>query len=413
MESIKISRFLIVDTDQDAATQFKVLLGRLQYQNITIAQDGEQALELMETKRIQFILASWDIEPMSGTAFVQRVLATDKFRYTPFLIYSNRLSDQDIEMFQHFGLENILKNTSDEDVTIKTIKDIISAEEDLDPIEHRIRQADHLRMEKQYTQALSIIKPALVQGPFFFDARTLLGQIYYEQEMYEDAEKAVQDVLSQGDEHQPALQMMARIYARTKRHNKAVEILQKMSMDHPYNVEALLNLGIVNSELEHYDRAMDNFTKVRQIDPTNKRVNEEEGKMRFRQGKFELASQLLQEMENTEQIARDFNNIAVGLVGKSDFKRAIPTYGAAISIMKNHEDIIHLMEYNLGLALRKSGDLEKAFVTLTECFKKHPNFVKAYAALVRLVKEMEEKDIIYDRKLMHELKTIHRSKHSA
>ena len=413
MDSLKISRFLIVGEDLDHIAKFKALLGKLRYQSIATAQKGEEALEMIESKRIQFIIMSWNISPMKGSIFVQRIQANERFCHIPVLVYSDVITDEEFEVAHKLGFDNlILWPNDDSSEAEQIIKMLISKEETLDETEHRIRQANLMRNDKQYDQAINTIKPALGEGAFFVETNTFLGEVLYAKEEVKEAEKVLDKVIEKKEGVDKAKKVMARIYSKTDRYQKAVELLEGIKDDMPYSVETLITLGVVHADAGEHDKAREEFKNAKALDPTNEKVSKEEGKLAFKEGKFELAASLLANISDLENVARDFNNRAVGLIGSNRFEDGIKSYQAALDIIGYGSEISHLMEYNLGIACRKSGDLKRAYKILSDLFERLPDYTKSYAALVKVVKEMEKKNMEYDKKKMLAFKKIYADKTS-
>lgn len=406
MEPIKIKRILIVDNNEENTGFLRMCLGKLQYQDITIATTGEEALSYLLPKRIQFIITSWEMAPMSGTAFVQRVLSQEKTNFLPFIIFSSKMSPEEIQFAKGLGLNNILSVPCSEDEVCAIIKEVIDREESMDPLEYKIREADSLRIEKHYPQAINALKPALIKGPLYTKAHTLLGEIYLSKGDYKQAEKTIENVLSEDSNYQNGIKIMAKVYSKTSRHEDAVKLLQKLTIDSPYNVAALTALGITYVEMDEKTKAKATFSKAKDIDPTNPSVNREVGKMAIEEKDFSSALKLLEETVDTAEIIGHFNNVAVGLVAKSNFDQAIETYEAAIKLMSDKK-FHHILHYNLGLAFRKKGDFRKAFEILSDCYQNKPSYKKAYAALVHVVKDMESHEIKFDHQLMKELRSLY------
>lgn len=414
MESVKITRFLIIGENDDHIAQLRVLLGKLQYQAISVAKNGDEALKVIEDKRIQFIIASWNMTPMSGAVFVQRILSSEKLCHIPVLIYSDNLTDEEYEIAQKLGFENVIPWPSEDDGEARQLLEMmVSKEEKIDPAEHCIRQANAMRLEKQYPQAESIVAPALEDGPHSSEAHTLLGTVLYAQDKVDQAEKALDKAIQNGANPAKAKQLLARIYSKTQRYDQAVKMLEGMKADMPYSIATLISLGVVHADAGEHDKARENFESARKIDPTNQSVRAEQGKLAFKEGKFKLAASFLENVSDLEEVARDFNNRAVGLVGRQKYIEAIESYQAALDIVGYNSKVSYLMEYNLGLACRKSGDLPRAFRILSALYQRQPEYTKAYAALVKVVKEMHKDKLSYDRKLMEDLKKVHASQKTA
>lgn len=407
-----ISRFMILSDDDEASAKWRSYLGKLRYESFTIIDNGEEALSLIEPKRIQFIIVNWEMDPMNGSAFCQRLRASDKFRHIPVLIFSKNLSDEEFEIAQCFKLDNLIEWPCVEDEAIQIIQTMVAKEEALDPSEVAIRESNIFLLDREFSQAKAVLNPALKEEAYFPEAQTLMADINYKEGNIDAAEERLNDLFEKKADPPQARHLMARIYSKTKRHEKAIDLLEKTTIKQPFDINALMNLGIAYDESGQPDKAEAAFMKAQEKDPTNQDIKKKRSSLAFKIGKFEMAASILESVHDMSQVARDFNNIAVGLIAKKRFTDGIKSYKAALGIIQDSDDIYHLMEYNLGLAYRKDGDLKKAFNVLSKVFQKNQDFTKSYAALVKVVKEMQTQSIPYDKELMLKLKKINASKAS-
>jgi len=81
----KIS-ILVVD---DFATMRKVirnLLKQVGYENIVEAENGEAALSVLKSRKVDLIISDWNMPTMSGYELLKAVRADDELQKTPFLM---------------------------------------------------------------------------------------------------------------------------------------------------------------------------------------------------------------------------------------------------------------------------------------------------------------------------------------
>jgi len=397
---------MVVDGNEDTSIFFKVLLMNHQHQNITTAKSPEEALALIEQKRIQFVITSWELPMMTGAAFIQRVKAKRQFSHIPFVIYSTKLSNDELKLTHELGFRNIIRFPADENEAFAVISHVVEIEENLDQVELIIRSADLLFTEKQYATAINELKPGLVKGSYYHRAQTLLGEIYYGQQKIPESEAAVREALGLDDTYPDALHLIAKIYTKTGRHAEAITMLQKMNLESPLNIQNLISMGTAQMDADQDEAAKASFDVAARIDAKHPGLKDAQGKLAFKVGDYQMARDLLHESENAEDIVRHLNNVAVGTVGRGQTDRGIQIYEVAIGILKDMTHN-HALEYNLALALKKKGSLRQAFDILAKCYERVPVFEKAYAALVHLIKDMEREQIHYDRPLAERLKALH------
>jgi len=91
--SIKI---LVVD---DFATMRKIitnLLGKLGYQEVHQAENGEVALEMLKSDDFNFVIAEWNMPKMSGLDLLKAVRDNEKYKELPFMMVTSEANKDNI-----------------------------------------------------------------------------------------------------------------------------------------------------------------------------------------------------------------------------------------------------------------------------------------------------------------------------
>ncbi len=77
---------LVVDDFSTMRRIVKNILRQLGFQNITEADDGTTAWEILNKKKIDFIVSDWNMPQMTGIELLRKVRASDHLSETPFLM---------------------------------------------------------------------------------------------------------------------------------------------------------------------------------------------------------------------------------------------------------------------------------------------------------------------------------------
>ncbi len=80
------SRILVVD---DFPTMRKIVRGvlkQLGYTNIEEAEDGQQAISILEQSPYDFVVSDWNMPNMTGLELLKAVRANPKTKHIPFLM---------------------------------------------------------------------------------------------------------------------------------------------------------------------------------------------------------------------------------------------------------------------------------------------------------------------------------------
>ena len=86
MDIDKNMGIVVVD---DFATMRKViknLLKQAGYKNITEAEDGVEALKVLKSEKVDFIISDWNMPNMNGLEFLKAVRADSELSSLPFLM---------------------------------------------------------------------------------------------------------------------------------------------------------------------------------------------------------------------------------------------------------------------------------------------------------------------------------------
>lgn len=400
-----IDRFLVVDEVEANILFFTVVLGDLGFKAVFSSPTGTQALSDAAKHNIQFVIAAWEMQEMPGTLLLQRLRA-GKRKQLPFLIYSKRMSAEDLVLTRELGLPNVLSLPLDRERAKAEIKALIDAENAISPEEARLRKMEAYLQEGKPNEALQLFDAKLrKKGPSYVRALTLVGQTWLAVGQFQKAEKELKCALEEDPSAYDAANLLASLYSKTGRHDQAIAQLARMREASPKNITTLLNLGNAYVDADRHDEAKQTFETVSTLDPDNPTLKDERGKLAFKEGDLPLAAKLLAETQNGDALARHFNNLAIALTHAGKFDQAIGTYESAIKLLGNRAKL-HALRYNLGLALVKKGDLPRGFEELAKSYKGDPSFEKAYAALVRVSKQMSEQGLAFDKGLAREINAL-------
>jgi tetratricopeptide (TPR) repeat protein len=404
-----IERMMIVDEDEANLLFFQVLMGELGLTQVYAVNNANQAIEEVKERDVQMIVVAWEMKTMPGTVLIQKLRSMRARRGIPYLIYSKRMSESDVKLAGELGLSNMLSMPFDRAKAKAVLSEMMAKEAKLPPEETKLRKAEGFLDEGRAEDALKLIDDRLKKpGPFFLRGQLVVVQAWMQLNQWSKAEPILRKILDEDKNHFEAQNLLAQILSRTGRHADALAILEALSKNSAKNMSLLLNLGSAYVSADRNDDAKKAFAQVEAMDKDNRDLKDERGKLAFKEGDLSLAAQLLRETDNGDQMARHFNNVAVGLVQAQQFDKAIETYEYAIKLLQARAKV-HLLRYNLGLALSKKGDFARSFLELVTSYKSEPTFEKAYAALARVGKAMQEKGIAYDKQLVKEVNAVRKA----
>jgi tetratricopeptide (TPR) repeat protein len=399
-----IERFLILDDNATNTLFFEVLLKDLGYTAVFTSPTGDDALEIANKHHIQFVICAWELNGMPGTLFIQKLQAKKKHRFIPCIIYSKRMDNDDVTLTQDLGFKNILAMPFERDSAKEMIQHLIHHENNLNPLENRLRKMEMCLANGQPTEAFKLMSDDLFQnGPFMLRALMTTAEIFLALSKNDRAEKCIADALRQSPNNNKALQLQAKLHSKRGNHEEAIRILETLAANSPKNLTNKIKLGTAYIEAERVDDAKLTFEQVLDIDPDNQDCKDQMAVVAFQEGELQLAEQLIAETESGNELARIFNNMAISQVAKGNHDIGIVSYRNAMRLLADKARL-HLLQYNLGLALRKKESYSESLQSLAESYCAEPRFEKAYVAVARIVKEMKEKGFTPDKSVIDQVK---------
>ncbi|MCB9228937.1 MAG: tetratricopeptide repeat protein [Deltaproteobacteria bacterium] len=406
----RIEKVLILDETESNVLFFEMLFQQMDRSfKIFTAVTGAHGELLVKEERIQLVICAWEMQTMPGTVFVQRIRNNKAKRHIPCLIFSKRMGPEDITLTKELGYEDILGMPFDKEEATRLIMQLISNEETLSSEEKKLRKIESLIHEGGVTEALKLFDTALTRKEQYRSrAKSNLAEIWVETRHFEKAEKILDEVLAEDPDYLHALRLKARLCSRMGRHEEAISILEMVTQKSPQNIRSMLCLGSAYVDASQHDKAREVFGRVKGLDAENTDLRDEEGKLAFKEGDIPLAARLLAETEYGDELARHFNNIAISKVSTGEFEEAIQTYHNAIQLLTDKARL-HQLQYNLGLAWKKKGDLHRCFQALCESYLGAPDFEKAYVAIARTAREIKSQGGRPDQDLVAQVQSCRKS----
>jgi two-component system chemotaxis response regulator CheY len=125
MSSDKDIRILVVD---DFATMRKViknLLKQAGYNNIVEAEDGAEALKVLKSRKVEFIISDWNMPNMNGLEFLKAVRADAELSGLPFLMVTAEALQENVVMAVKAGVSDYIVKPFTAEVINEKIEKIL------------------------------------------------------------------------------------------------------------------------------------------------------------------------------------------------------------------------------------------------------------------------------------------------
>lgn len=368
---------------------------------IKVCKTGYEGLDVAKKTRFNFFIASWELKPMSGLIFMQKLKESVKHRNTPFLIVSQVLNEEDLFIAREFGITNYLAKPIDKTKVIEKVKAMLHAEQSLDSTQKTLRKIDDRLAEDKVTDCFSLIGALLKDGPHAAHAYTLNGEIWTRADNFEKAEKSFEKALQYDPEYARAISSLGKLFMKIKKPEKAIECFQKLHAKAPKNMERLVNLGTAYLDNGDDKKAEELFKQVKGLDQDSKDADAGLGKVEFGRGNFELAAQFFRESGKGAELATHFNNLGIALVNQNKFNDAIQLYKNAIGVLPDPSKT-HLLEFNIGLAFKKCDLFNEAASAFARALIANPSYEKAFAGIGLAAKEAKLKGQALNTQLLND-----------
>ena len=89
-------RILVVDDFATMRRIIKNILRQLGFNNITEADDGTSAWEVLNQDKIDFVISDWNMPNMTGIDLLRKVRASEEFHDLPFLMVTAEAQQENI-----------------------------------------------------------------------------------------------------------------------------------------------------------------------------------------------------------------------------------------------------------------------------------------------------------------------------
>ncbi len=399
-----IKRFLIVDDTPDNISTVKGVLSELRISDVLAQENSQSGLDLVEPKRIECIITSWDTKKMPGKIFLQKLRKVPLNQFLPLIIYSQRLKPEDVRLLNELGEVTVLAAPIDRKALSDAIKKVIDKDAKLTDMERNLRAAVAHYGMKQYDEAIKAAEALLAKGGDIAECHVLVASCAFEKGEFDKVNGHVDAALAAKPNLTSALQLRARLLSKTGKHQDAIAALVTLLDQSPQVLTTLNVLGQTYKAADRLDEAKEIFNRLMEQDPNSREAKDGLGEVAFMEGQYDVAMELLHDTSNSEEIARNLNNLGIALTAKQDFEKAIQGYINAIRIF-NKKAAVHLLYYNLGLAYSKSGDHKAAFEVFGQSCLLEPKFAKAYAAFSRAGKELVKSNTPFDKAFVEKVKT--------
>ena len=119
-------KIMCVDDFSTMRRIIKTLLKQIGYQNILEAEDGAQALHLLKSEAVDFIISDWNMPKMTGLELLRAVRSEDQLKAIPFLMITADSEKEKVIEAIRAGVSNYIVKPFNADILKGKMEEIFA-----------------------------------------------------------------------------------------------------------------------------------------------------------------------------------------------------------------------------------------------------------------------------------------------
>jgi tetratricopeptide (TPR) repeat protein len=233
----------------------------------------------------------------------------------------------------------------------------------VDQLDVLFTKGEELMKQSQWEQAEGIFNTILDISPSHTEALNVLSRCVEERN---PGSTRILQLLKHAYNEDPTdsftLTNLGRYYFRRGAFKQALKNFKNAFKYDATNVTAAFNIGVCLDSLGEFSASVDAYSTVLDIDPFHRKAMNNRGIALDRLGRSEEAKKMFKDALKLGDDARTYNNLGICMKKLGDLKGALQNYKKACELDPNYS----LAHYNVAVQLSEIGELEQAI----EEFKK-------------------------------------------
>ena len=389
-------KILIVDDKPNMLKTMTGMLRHLGYQQVTKADDGDTALEILRgEERFHLVISDWKMQRVSGYELLKTIREDDQLKALPFLMVTGETDPSIVAQAGEIEVDGyLLKPFSQEDLGTK-IQEIFKRKRNPSKIDMHIAVARVFMESRNYDQALDELKKALK-----VDARSprvsyALGQLYEARGDLANARQLYERSVSFSKQFLKGYESLARVQESQGDSQNAAENLKRAAEISPSNVDRQMRLGrslLKAGRLTELETVLNGVLKM--VDRNTAEIAREVGETLLQAGLAGAAQKAFQKaITASPDDLYSYNRMGIALRKQKKFKEAILNYQKALALDPKNENLY----YNLGRAFFEAGDNKRAGEALSKAIEISPQFGAARLLLSKIRRPQGQGEVRKDR----------------
>jgi arylsulfatase A-like enzyme/Tfp pilus assembly protein PilF len=242
--------------------------------------------------------------------------------------------------------------------------------------------------EGKNDEAIILIKEIISKEPVITDAYMILGNLYYRKKNYKAAMNSFYNVLKRKPDYNFAMINIVNCLIGLRDLKTAVITVKKFLKQFPEDYALYSVLGKIYLMQTDYDKALENFLKVLEINSQNGETMNKIGEIYIIKGKFDKAEKYLKEARKIIPTLKGvYYNLAQIEEKRKALEKAIEYYKIEIKNNPNNYKAC----YNLAEDLREIGEFDKAIKYYERSMEINPEFNIPYFMIAKYLFNKKEK----------------------
>ena len=378
-KSAKICSVLLEQREVDL---FNVALAEKGFRKITSFTSSKEAYEVAIRQQFEIFITRMEMTEMSGVVLIQKLRATGNYGEEIHLFVCDRLSPEILNVLYEFDIGYVLTKPFTKQTIGEKIAHLVQSENSLSDFEKKYRQA-RAALNNLPDMAEDIAAALLKERPKDEKILLLLGDIAAKKGAVDDMIKHYSMAKDVNPKSAIAPHKLAGALILKGRSKEAADLLDVAAKLNPYNIKLLENAGLSNFNINNFEKAESYAKQLKNIDLGNKQAGEIHVKSRIAQGDFEGMTEVLKNSHDEKEIVAFLNNAGAKLAQGNDVKGALKMYQSCLAQLQGSK-YLYAVHYNIGLAYKRMGDVDKAVESFERAVKIKPDFEKAATAAAEL-----------------------------
>ena len=362
------AKILIIESQKDVRSFYNAAIGKMESVEVETAASGEEARKLLQDPTftdLNIVVLEWDMPDVPGCVLVQNIRQEPRHDLVDIIVRSETLGDEDAFLLAEMDVMRIIKKSDGAGPLISAIETILGQQKKTPPgqnlkvIERSLTHGKLQDVEEAFKSPEFV--ETLKANPRFVHC---VGDFLILKREFENAVSVLNEHLRQQEEPGvgtiKSLSTLGKALCHVGKYDDAISIFDRLAKRSPLNLDHQSDVGDALLGMNKLPEAKEAFSKVLEMDSTNKKGLEGMGKTLIAEGNFEAGKTFFDQIGGqfeSYSLASFFNNRAIAIVRSGKPETAINFYEKALPLFEKYKPLI---QFNLGMAHLRNNAPDKA-----------------------------------------------------